>query len=124
MPIHLTFDDASKLGISTYRGEIQTTDLQEYLLAWSHSKYMDYNELVTIHEVQTEFSELLKHSNQLRGIDLHFLPGRKSAIVVAHPSAQPFAEFWKTAYETGVAGEREIKIFTAENDARTWAIQR
>lgn len=123
MPVQLTFDDADKLGVGTYQGLVETTDLQKYLIGWSDSKYMDYNELVTIHDVQTEFAELLKHSNQLRSIDLHFLPGRKSAIVVAHPSAKPFAEFWKTAYETGVAGEREILIFASEEAARTWAAQ-
>ncbi len=84
---------------------------------------MSYNELAVIQEVDTAFAELLKHSNQIRGIDLRFEPGRKTALVPMHPGSHQFANFWKAAYESGVAGEREVKIFESVDAATDWVRQ-
>ena len=123
MPIDLTFHDDLKVGTGTYSGTLESTDFAQYLQSWNHERYMSYNELAIIHEVDTAFAELLKHSNQIRGIDLRFEPGRKTALVPAHPSSHHFANFWKAAYESGVAGARELKIFKSLDAARNWVAQ-
>lgn len=120
MPIDLTFDDDVKLGTATYQGTIQADDFTQYISRWNQPRYMDYNELVLINEVQTEYGELIKHSNQVRHIDPRFIPNRRTAIVPIHPAGKSFAEFWKAAYESGVSGEREIKIFDSKLAARDW----